>query len=78
MHSILAPERENVPIFGHGTNDVIIFLQQDGWRPLVVAAFCGHTSIARLLLQAGADPNAPGPHQVFRMWTLEFSLALGW
>ena len=48
----------------------ITFYQQDGWRPLVVAAFCGHTSIAKLLLEAGADPNAPGPHQVFRICIL--------
>ena len=52
------------------------FYQKDGWRPLVVAAFCGHTSIAKLLLEAGADPNAPGPHQVFKIFTLNYTLAL--
>ena len=30
----------------------------------MTAAFCGHSSIVNLLLEAGADPNAPGPHQV--------------
>ena len=31
---------------------------QDGWTPLILAAYKGHTECARLLLLAGADKEA--------------------
>ena len=30
---------------------------QDGWTPLMVAAYCGHTATVQSLVAAGADMN---------------------
>ena len=69
---MILPSSTNLTRFGLSSDVVLMLIWEpnsflftkDGWRPLVTAAFCGHSSIVNLLLEAGADPNAPGPHQV--------------